>query len=50
MLDGLGGLQQEINAFRQEGLKLTFSPADYAQMGLAIFVGLFLALCIGRSD
>ena len=44
MFDGLDGLTAQIQAFRQEGMKLYFDPKDYAQMGLAIFAGLFLAL------
>ncbi len=46
MLDGIDDLATEVRAFRQEGLNLSFSNADYAKMGMSIFVGLFLALVL----
>ena len=46
MFDGLDGLTQQMQASRHEGLQLSLSTKDYAQMGFAIFVGLFLALVL----
>ena len=46
MLDGLPALTNEIRAFRENGIALSFSNADYAKMGLSIFAGLFLALLL----
>jgi hypothetical protein len=46
MFEGLPELTNEVRAFRQEGMKLYFPNADYAKMGLAIFVGLFMALVL----
>ena len=46
MLDGLPELTNELRAFRQDGITLTFTNQDYAKMGLALFTGLFLALVV----
>jgi hypothetical protein len=44
----LDGLQQELAAFRQQGLKLEFSYTQLALLSLGIAVGLYLALVAAK--
>lgn len=44
----LDGLSQELSAFRQEGLQLSFSVTQLALLGLFIFVALYAALVAAK--
>ena len=45
MLD-LDALAQEVRAFREQGISLSFTNADYVKMGVGLFLVLFFSMVL----